>query len=325
MKKDVMKKLVDMLKADDLGMLPDNTGASNLLKPVADKVIEELQERNILRQIFPTINVPTSTKNLSVPVVTYGTTKNVYTIGYGTDVTGNNEQTFQTKSLVLIPRLLVTYVDVIEDDLEAAGIDLARYLRHALTMKLSQAEESAMFTGVYNAAEGTYANIFNGIYTVGASADCAVSPVTYVPGTDDVIEKIMDAKKALGVYGNDANNLVILCSLTFGNRLRKNSKVHSVDYVPSTRVIESGTLPPILGCKVFETTYLDAVLSGEIAILIRKDAFMLGLRKRVWVKNDEIVEKFTQRIIMAEDLDFKAALLNDNDKYEGMVLIRAAS
>jgi len=319
-----LKELMDLIKADDLGQLPDNTGANTLLKPVAAKVIEELIEANVLRRFFPRITIPKEARNLTVPAIVYGDTNNVRVIDYGEDATSGNETTYATKSIVLIPRLLVTYVDIIEDDLETSIPNLARFIRKALTTKLAEAEEKAMFTGVYNSSSGGYANIFNGIYTVAKGSSCATSPVTY-GASDDLIEKIADAKKSLGVYGRSARDLVLFCSYTFGNKLRKNEKIYNVNFMPGSDVLKTGTLPPILGVKVIETSILDDVENGEVAILVRKDAFLVGERKAVWVKTDEIVEKFTSRIIMAEQIDFKPQLINTADKFEGIVLIHKAS
>ena len=324
-----LKKLLDLMKADDLGQIPEPAGLPDILpKPISAKVIEEIRDANVIRRLVPTIDVPVSTRNLTVPVVLYGATNNVRTIGYGEDVTGGDETTFATKSIVIIPRLLVTYVDLIQDDLESAGVDLAKYIRQALTMKIADAEEAAMIAGEYDGASGPYSNIFDGIYTVAAGANCAAAPVTYGVD-DDLVEKISDAKKALGAYGRNSNDLILLCSYTFANRLRKNEKLISVTFVPGADVVSTGTLPPVMGVKVIEVAGLDAQDpgggAGEVAILMRKDAFLLGQRKMIWVKEKELEETFKHRIIMAEEIDFKAQFLNGSDKYEGIVMIGKTS
>lgn len=319
-----LKELLDLIKADDLGQVPDDTGASNLIKPLSTKVIEEIREANVLRRMFPSITIPKNARQLSVPVVIHGSTLNVHTVGYGTDVSTKTENSMTTKSIVLAPRLLVAWIDVIEDDLETAGVDLARYIRQSLTLKIAEAEEAAMYNGVYNAAEGTHINAFNGLYTLAAGASCASTAVTY-SGSSTLVEDIATARKNLGAYGRNPNDLVLLCTYTFANRLRTLDKVYNVNYNPATDVLKTGTLPPIHGIKIIETNYLETKESGEVAILCRKDAFITGVRKNIFVKTDEIVEKFTNRIIMAEEIDFKPQFKNASDKYEGVVLIHKAS
>jgi len=319
------KKLIDLLKTDDLGQVPDDTGSSLLPKPIADKIIEEITETNILRGLFPKITVPKNARNLTIPVIQYGTSVNVYTVGYGADVTdGRNEQAFTTDAVVLTPRLLVAYLDVIEDDLETAGIDLARYLRKALTKKIAEAEAKAMLTGSYQSGPGAYSRIFNGIYTIASGSSCASTAVTYTD-SDNLVDKIADARKNLGVYGNDPSDLVLLCSLTFGNKLRKTDRVYNAQYGLEADVLKRGTLPAIMGIKVFETSYLDGTESGEVALLVRKDAFIIGERKAIWVREKDLVEKFSKRIIIAEEIDFKPQLKNSSDKFEGIVLIHKSS
>ncbi len=322
------EKFLNMLKADNLGRVPDSVPARDdqdkyLPKEIADKIIAQLLEENFLRRIFPSIAVPVAQRNLTIPAILYGT-NNVRTIGYGEDVTGGSEQTFSTKSIVLSPRLLVTYVDMIEDDLESAGVDVARVIRETMTKRLAEAEERAMLFGVYNAASGVYANIFNGIYTIAAGAACAISPITYT-GSDKKSFKVMDAIKSLGVYGRDANNLVLVCSQTFGNALRQEDVVYSQAFRADTDVLKTGTLPPIAGVKVIETTHLEEKESGEVAVLVRKDAFIAADRKRVFFRTDDIPEKFSKRLIIAEEMDFKAQLINASDKYQGIILIHKAS
>jgi len=322
------KKFLDILKADNLGRIPDNVPTLDnqdkyLPKEISDKIVKQLVEENFIRRLFPRVTIPLSMRNLTIPAIVYDS-NTVRVIGYGEDVTAGNEQTFTTKSIVLTPRLLVTYVDMIEDDLESAGVDTARIIRETMTIRLAEAEERAELFGVFNASSGSYLNSFNGIYTIAAGSSCATSPITYT-ASDKKAFKIMDAKKALGVYGRDPRNLVLICSTTFANALRQEDVVYNQSYRVDTDVLKTGTLPPIAGITVIETTHLDEKENGEVAILVRKDAFVIGERKRVFFRTDDIPEKFSKRLIIAEEIDFKPQLINSSDKYEGIVLIHKAS
>jgi hypothetical protein len=101
--------------------------------------------------------------------------------------------------------------------------------------------------------------------------------------------------------------------------------VYNQSYRVDSDVLKTGTLPPISGITVIETTHLEEKEAGEVAVLVRKDAFVIGERKRVFFRTDDIVEKFSKRLIIAEEIDFKPQLLNASDKYEGMVLIHKSS
>jgi len=320
-KKDV-KNLIDVIKADDLGQVPDNTGSTLLPKIIADKIISQLLEDNVVRRIFPKYTVPTTTRNLTIPVVVQGSNQ-VRVIGYGDDPTSGNQQAFTTKSIVLTPRLLTAWVEILEDDLETAGMDLAKEIRKSLTANLAEAEERAMLFGVYNSSSGSYINAFNGIYTIASGATCATSPITYTD-SDKLSFKIANAKKALGVYGRQAGKLILICSTTFANKLRQEDVVYNQSYRVDSDVLKTGTLPPIYGVKVIETTHLDEKESGEVALLVRTDAFAIGDRKKIFFRSLE-TEVFKKKLVIAEELDFKAQLLNASDKYEGIVLIHKGS
>ncbi len=321
-----LKKLLDIIKEDDLGQL-DSPSGDDLPRPIASKVVEEMTERNILRKLFPSITVPKSARNLTIPTLTYDS-NNVKTIGYGTSVTSNlDEQTFATGSVILTPRLLVAYVDLIEDDLETASVDLAKWIRQTLTHKLAEAEELAMLKGTYTSGTQTYDKVFDGINTIAAGTgtySAATSEVTYT-AEDTLSFKVAEAKTNLGVYGKNPKDLILLCGSSFANDLRQEDQVYNANYRVDADILKTGTLPPIYGIKVVETTNLDSVNSGDVAILVRKDAMVTGIRKNVFFRTDSVVEEFKKRIIIAEEVDFKAQLKNGSGNYEGIVRIKKGS
>ena len=319
------KKIIDLLKADDLGQL-DSPSGDDMPRPVTSKVVAELQEQNYLRRFFASIAVPKAARNLTIPVVTYGA-NTVKTIGYGTDVTGNTEQEVATGSVILIPRLLVAYVDIIEDDLETASIDLAKWIRQTLTTKLAEAEELAMLKGVYTAGTQNYDKLCDGIYKVAHADGTFVGATTKISydAADVLTEKIAKARADLGVYGTDPNKLMLFCDSAFALKLRSEDRVYNQSYRVDSDLLKTGNIPPIMGVKVMETSNLNSLNSGNgIAILVRKDAFITGVRKNVFFRTDDIVAKFSKRIIIAEEIDFKAQLKNSGGNYEGVVELYAS-
>ena len=66
------KQFLDIIKADNLGQVPDSTGASYLPKEIADKIIKQLLEENFVRRIFPKVTIPTNVRNLTVPAIIHG-------------------------------------------------------------------------------------------------------------------------------------------------------------------------------------------------------------------------------------------------------------
>ena len=319
------KKIVDLLKADDLGQL-DSPSGDDMPRPVTSKAVAELQEQNYLRRFFASITVPKTARNLTIPVVTMGA-NTVKTIGYGTAVTDNTEQEIATGSVILIPRLLVAYVDIIEDDLETASIDLAKWIRQTLTTKLAEAEELAMLKGVYAAGTQTYDKLCDGIYKVAHADGTFVGATTKISynTADKLTDKIAKARSDLGLYGSDPNKLMLFCDSAFALHLRKEDRVYNQSYRVDSDLLKTGNIPPIMGVKVVETANLNSLNSGNgIGILVRKDAFITGIRKNVFFRTDDIVEKFSKRIIIAEEIDFKAQLKNGSGNYEGVVELYAS-
>ena len=314
----------NILKGADLGAIPDNVSAANdfLPKEVSSKIIEELVEANIMRSYCQTLNV--AGRSLSVPRILFGDDVNAYKVAYGVDVrTGNSETGFATKSVVLEPQLLVAFTKLLDSDLDTAGVDLANYIRRSLTLTLARAEERAMMVGV-ESGSGSYVDMFDGIYTIANdSGKCAQTPVTY-GDSDDLVDKISDAIKGQGVYGQDRGMLVLFASNTFANKLRRSDKIAQVGTynVAEKGVTRSGSLPLIHGVKIVESSVLEAKNAGEVAILARVDGAMLGQRGSIIFRRKLIEEQFSTLLIMAEVIDFVWSLQNASDKAVGLTLIK---
>lgn len=321
------EKMVNFLKAADLGQIPDNVSAANdfLPKDVASKVIEEITAANIMRQFVQVINVPN--RSLSIPRVSFGDDVNAYKVAYGVDVTsgGRQESGFSSNATVLEPQLLVAFTKMLEIDMDTAGLDIANYVRRALSLALARAEEKSMLLGEKGSG-GSYLDLYDGIYTIAADpAKCAQTVVTF-SDADSCVDKISDAIKNQGVYGEDRGQLVLIAANTFANRLRKDPKIQQVGTynVAETGVTRSGSLPLIHGVKVIESSVLEAKHGGECAVLMRTDGSILGQRGQIIFRKKPYEEKFEVLLIMAEVIDFQWMLKTNADKALGLTLIRAS-
>lgn len=316
----------DILKAADMGAIPDNVSDANnfLPKEVSAKIIEEIVAANVVRQYVQTLNV--AGRSLSIPRILYGDSVNAYKVAYGVDVRdGNTEAAFATRAVVLEPQLLVSFTTLLESDLDTAGVDLSNYIRKTLAMTIARAEEKSMLIGVEGSGSG-YLSLFDGIYTIANdSGKCAQTPVTF-GDSDDLVDKIGDAIKDMGVYGEDRGQLVLFAANTFANNLRKSGKIQQVGTynVAETGVTRTGSLPLIHGIKVVESSVLEAKNGGNCAVLARVDGGMLGQRGQIIFRRKSFEEKFSVLLIMAEVIDFIWALQNSSDKALGLTLIKAS-
>ena len=315
----------NILKAADLGQIPDSVSEANnfLPKDISAKIVEEIVAANIMRQYVQRITV--ANRSMSIPRVNYGDTVNAYKIGYGTDVrTDRSETTFSSKATVLEPQLLAAFTNILEVDLDTAGLDLSNYIRKSLALTLARAEERGMLIGVKGSGTG-YATMYDGVYTIAAGAGCATAPQEYVD-EDSLVDKISDGIKAMGVYGEDRGQLVLIASNSFANKLRKDEKIQQVGTynVAELGVTRSGTLPLIHGVKVVESSVLETQEEGECAVLMRTDGGVLGERGQILFRKKPIEEAFMMLLIMAEVIDFKWSLYNTADDATGLCLIHKA-
>lgn len=307
------------------GQIPDNTGDTYLPKEVSAKIIEEIVAANVMRQFAQSVNV--SGRTLSIPRILYGDSVNAYRMAYGVDVrTGHSDVNFTTEASVLEPQLVASFTTLLENDMETAGVDLAGYIRKSLAMTLARAEEKAMVIGDDTTPSGSYLTLFKGVYTIASTSDCATAPVTY-SDSSDLVDKISDAIKALTVYGEDRGMLVLLCSNTFANKLRKSAKIDQVGTYNQNEVgvTRTGTLPKIHGVKIVESSVLETQESGECAVLMRVDGGIVGQRGGIIFRRKQNIESFSELLIMAEVIDYAWVLRNASNKALGMVLIHKAS
>jgi hypothetical protein len=316
----------NILKAADLGQIPDSVSEANnfLPKEVSAKIVEEIVAANIMRQYVQKITV--ANRSLSIPRVNYGDTVNAYKIGYGVDVRdGRSETGFSSKATVLEPQLLAAFTNILEVDLDTAGLDLSNYIRKSLALTIARAEEKAMLVGVAGSGSG-YATMFDGVYTIASGAGCAQVPVEYAD-EDSLVDAISDAIKAQGVYGEDRGQLVLVAANSFANALRKDPKVQQVGTynVAELGVTRSGSLPLIHGVKIIESSVLESQEAGECAVLMRMDGGILGERGQIIFRKKAIEEAFMMLLIMAEVIDFKWTLYNSADKATGLTLIHKAT
>lgn len=323
---DELKEINILRKTADLGQIPDSVSVDNnyLPKDVANKIIEEITAANIMRSYVETINVPH--RSLSVPRINYGDTVNAYKVAYGVDVTsGNAETAFSTKATVLEPQLVVAFTKMLESDLETAGIDIANHVQRHLALTLARAEEKGMLIGEKGSGS-SYSTMFDGVYTIAAdSSKCAQTAITFTD-SDSIVDKLSDAIKGQGVYGEDRNMLVLIAANTFANRLRKDDKITQVGTynVSEKGVTRSGSLPLIHGVKIIESSVLEAKCGGDCAVLMRVDGGILGQRGQIMFRRKAYEEQFQVLLIMAEVIDFKWQLMNTSDKALGLTLIKLA-
>jgi len=313
-----MENFVDILKAGpNMGSLPDPIVGQFLPKEVSNKIIEDIESQVVMRQYCQKIMVPG--RYLVIPKISFGGDNlKAYKIDYASasDYKDKAQADFTTGSITVEPKMLVSWTELLEHDLEFATLDLATYIQRQLTRTIARAEEKALVHGTGGAGD-SYLKLFVGL----AKLTKSLAPVTYADN-DDIIDKISLAVKNLGVYADDRSQLVLAVSPTFANRLRKSAKIINVGYyAPAEQsAIRTGTLPKICGMEVVEMPELESENgTGEYAVIFRRDFGLLAQRGNILFRRIPKPEDFKVILVMAEFVDFIWQYVDGDDKALGMV------
>jgi HK97 family phage major capsid protein len=308
-----------------LGVVPDDTGEDYLPKPLADEMVNYIQERNWIRQLVGGVTM--TAKTLTLPTVHKGDTGNVYLLGAGVDVSagGRSELKPSSKAVVLNAKKFMAWATNDTEDQEDGALDAAELIMQNFADCFAAAEEEAMLIGDVDTYGATtnHLGAFDGLYTIAAdSGKVTTTPVTYA-GSDrqDVVDAVADAIKELGLHGRDKGQLCLLVSSVLANRLRKQDPLNQALQYGAATQIQQGTLVPVHGIKVIETTFLDSKESGEVGILFNTTYPVVGDRRRIKVVNDPVPLSDLDRWVITERLDFKVRQQDVNGKAEGIVLI----
>lgn len=225
-------------------------------------------------------------------------------------VTGGNapsaEATLPTDELVLDAEKLMTYVDVNSELEEDARIAMAPIVRDAMIEAMALAEEEAFVNGDTGGAATDHKTICDGLVKLAALANSGNAEVD-VAGAALAISHINEARYNLGRYGRDVSQLILLVNPYTSVEIRSLSEVVTVEKYGPKATIVTGEVGKILGITVIESVYipLDGMADKGQAVLVFKSSPIIGDRRLVKIKYQDLPLTDQKRMVISERVDFQ--------------------
>jgi len=311
---DAIKKAVGIgiRKVDAEDLLSSEIG--NFL-PVeyAREFIDIVREKNYARVLFRTITMPTAT--FEIPRIDADATV-YYVSGEATAPTAKSSlDTAFAGKVTLVAKKLMAYTDISTEVEEDSKEAMLPHIKEAFAEGVATAEEKAMIQGDtelgWGAQDARLA--FDGVLKMGAAKVVAYAT--------SLLATIEAARVAMGKYGRGVDKLILLVSPYTASKLRQEQAVQTVEKYGPNATILKGELGQYMGIKLIESPYIPeeltvsvmdgGVLTGAdkgVAILMRKDAVLIGDRRKVKFESDKIIEADALRVVISERIDFKQTL-----------------
>lgn len=284
----------------------------------ATEFVDLVREENYCRGLFPEIVMPS--QKFEIPKIT-GDADVYYVSSEATAPSSQSKPTFGgTGTIELSAKKLMAYLDIANEVEEDSKVAMLPLIKRSFAEGMAVAEEKAMIQGkIVSYGSEDARDAFKGILKI--AIDGGATAVDAVTETQDLIKIVEKARYNLGKYGRDTKKLVLVVNPFTGSLLRQLSQVLTLEKYGSGATILSGELGKVMGITIIESAYMpeDAtskatidtfVASGSAtkgeAILMRKDAVLIGDRRKVKFDSDKIVEKDAKRIVISERIDFTA-------------------
>lgn len=312
---DAIKKAVGigLKKADAEDLLSSEIG-NFLPTEYATEFVALVREKNYCRELFRTITMPTAT--FEIPRIDSDATV-YYVSGEATAPAAKSSlDTAFAGKVTLVAKKLMAYTDISNEVEEDSKVAMLPLIKEAFAQGVATAEEKAMIQGDTalgwaNAQDARKA--FDGVLKLGAgkTVDYATS----------LLATIEAARIAMGKYGRGVDKLILLVSPYTASKLRQEASVLTVEKYGPNATILKGELGQYMGIKLVESPYIPEELTAlcmeggapqvadkGVAVLMRRDAVVIGDRRKVKFESDKIIEADALRVVISERVDLKQTL-----------------
>jgi len=284
-----------------------SSGVSDFIPTiVAAEFIKNLREKNIMRQNFRTINMPSAVYN--VPRVSTGTT--VYYVSEGSTAP---ETSVSSGVMALTAKKLFAQVLVNEEAIEDAVANMMEVVREDFVDAMATAEERAMIQGDSDYADTTETEgdadadtwytkdsrlAFDGALALAESGDAATK-INADSGsmTTSLVNR---ARYGLGKFGRYASNLIMVVNPISAKQLREDDKIVTIDKFGPQATIKLGWVTTVYGINIIES----GQCTDGYAFCCPKDNLVIGDRRKIKVKTEEVIESDQRRIVLSERIAF---------------------
>lgn len=262
--------------------------------------VARVTERNWCRQFFQVVNMPVDV--MRIPRITGDAS--VYRVTDGT--TPAAESTISTNEMVLNVEKLMAYFNVNVELTEDARLAMIPIIKESAFNAMANAEEEAFINGDSTGPATDHKTICDGLVKLAKQANSGNAEVD-VGGAPLALSHINQARFNIGRYGRDVSQLVLIVNPYTGVELRGLPEVVTVDkYGPKATAV-TGELGKIAGVTVVESAYVPfgtAANQGQ-AVLVYQPSPIIGDRRKVTIRQEEVILSDQIRIVISERVDFQ--------------------
>ena len=306
-------------------------GGDFLPLPLANEFISYVWDENFMRQAFKT--TPMTSKTKDYPKI-LGGTKVYYQSTEGGEAT---ETSMDTATLRLTAKKFMAQIKISEEVIEDAAFNMEEITQDHFGQTLGAAEEEAMIVGdpdhspttstEANATDTTWFTkdhrmIFYGLLTLASDIAGSIDNETRAAnrvdagGNDFSTAVARQAMYNLGKYGRVFTNLVLIINPWSANQLLDDTKLVTLEKYGPKATIFTGEIGKLYGkMRVINSAYC----TDGYGILTHQKNPLIGDRRAIKLKSEDIIQNDQRRYVISERLDFlvqhKTALCQIFDLY----------
>ncbi|MHA2363890.1 MAG: phage major capsid protein [Candidatus Hodarchaeales archaeon] len=291
-------------------------GGDFLPLPLANEFISYVWDQNFVRQLFPAVKMISKTRDM--PKV-LGDTKVYYESTEGTEAT---ETSMTTATIRLTAKKFIAQIKMSEEVIEDAAFDMETIVEDHFAATLAAAEEEAMIVGDpdHTPTTSTEASattttwftkdhrlIFYGLLTLAADIAGSITNETRAAnrvdaaGNDISTALIRQMMYNMGKYGGVFQNLVLLLNPWSSNQLMDDAKLVTIDKYGANATIVTGEFGRLYGkTRVINSAYT----TDGYGVMTHVQNPMIGDRRMVKIKSEEIIQNDQRRYVISERIDF---------------------
>ena len=292
------------------------SGGDFIPAPLAKEFIRFVTEKNWCRQMFKNYKMNSATK--TVPKILSG--PGVYY--ESTELTDAVETSFSTGSITLTARKLMAQMILPEELIEDSQNDFEKISVDSFSNALAENEERAMMTGepshtatAETVAAATSDNWYkkdarlawNGLVTL--SGDIAGTLGSGNRAADRVWADSANMSASivnqciyeLGKYGRNYSDLVIFLNPWSAMQLLDDAALRTLDKYGSNASIFTGEFGKLYGKA---TCINSSFVPNGYAVITHKSNPVIGDRRLVKIKQEEVIKNDSRRIVISERMDF---------------------
>jgi len=292
-------------------------GGDFLPTPLAKEFIKYVWDQNFLRQAFTV--VPMKSKTRDYPKI-LGNTKVYY---QPTENSSAIISDLNTGTVRLEAKKFMSQLNASEEVIEDAEADMDSIIKTHFAATLAAAEEEAMIVGntahtpttatEASATDSTWYTkdhrlIFNGLLTLAADIagdlDAGTRAANRVDagGADMSTAIARQALYNLGKYGRVMNNLIMILNPWSANQLMDDSKLVTLEKYGPKATIFTGEFGKLYGkISVINSAYC----TDQYGVITHKQNPMIGDRRRLKIKKEEVITSDSRRYVITERVDFE--------------------